>query len=397
MSFKHFLLEAASEERLQHLDHLEDHLVHDGASGFAHAMHNLNDVHDTLNGGKNKTTVMTKYDGSPSIVFGHHPETGKFFVASKSAWNATPKINYTEQDIEANHGHTPGLAAKLKTALQHLPKVTPKSGVYQGDMMHSGIKSKSNPEGDVVEHGDKFHFQANPSGIKYSTPSTSEEGKKIKGSKLGVVVHTAYHGPTFQDMKVDYAPDLSQFGSHRDVHMIDNRNDIQNSKISEKQSKKFTDEMGKAAELYGKIPKEAYKAIEGHEDHLATYINKTVRDSETPSHEGFVDHVKEKYAKEIGKLKTPKGIENKTEQMNQKIRHYNMNANHFKNILKLHGHLQAAKDELVHALASNPKYEHSMAGQKTKPEGFVVVRNNRPTKFVDRAEFSKMNLLGRGR
>ena len=47
MSFKHFLLEAASEERLQHLEHLEDHLIHGGASGFAHAMHNLNDVHDT--------------------------------------------------------------------------------------------------------------------------------------------------------------------------------------------------------------------------------------------------------------------------------------------------------------------------------------------------------------
>lgn len=397
MSFKHFLIEAASEERLQHLEHAEDHVIHSGASGFAHAMHNLNDVHGTLSGGKNKTTVMTKYDGSPSIVFGHHPETGKFFVASKSAWNVSPKINYTEKDIDANHGHTPGLADKLKTALKHLPKVAPQSGVFQGDMMHSGMKTKSNSEGDVIEQGGKHHFQANPSGIKYSTSSTSDEGQKIKKSKIGLVVHTSYEGPTFADMKVDYAPDLSKFKSHSDVHMIDNRNDIQNSKITPKQSEGFKKEVDAASKLYAKIPKEAYKAIQGHEDHISTYINKTVREGESPTHLGLLNHVKEKQLKEIGKLKTPKGIEQKTEVMNSKLKHLNLHANHFKDILKLHGHLQSAKDQLVQALASNPKYEHSMDGKKTKPEGFVVVRNNRPTKFVDRAEFSRNNLLGRGR
>jgi hypothetical protein len=78
-----------------------------------------------------------KYDGSPSIVFGHHPKTGKFFVASKSAFNKNPKINYTHKDIEKHHGHAPGLVSKLKTALTHLPKVAPKHGVYQGDVMHT--------------------------------------------------------------------------------------------------------------------------------------------------------------------------------------------------------------------------------------------------------------------
>ena len=31
------------------------------------------------------------------------------------------------------------------------------------------------------------------------------------------------------------------------------------------------------------------------------------------------------------------------------------------------------------------------------PEGFVVIRNNRPTKFVDRAEFSRANFASRPR
>lgn len=74
---------------------------------------------------------------SPSIVFGHHPKTGKFFVASKSAFNKNPKINYTEKDIDRNHGHAPGLSSKLKSALKHFPKVTPKKGIYQGDLMYT--------------------------------------------------------------------------------------------------------------------------------------------------------------------------------------------------------------------------------------------------------------------
>ena len=390
MSFKQYLTEAASEERLQHLEHAEDHIIHSGASGFAHAAHNLEDVHAILTGKKNKTTVLTKYDGSPSIVFGHHPETGKFFVASKSAFNVSPKINHNEKDIEANHGHTPGLAAKLKTALQHLPKITPPTGVYQGDMMHSGLKTANN-DGDVESHSGKYHFQANPSGIKYSTPTDSEEGKRIKRSKMGVVVHTAYHGDSFETMKVNYSPDLSQFKSHADVHMIDNREDIQGAKITPKQTAAYQKEMESARKLYAKIPKQAYKAIAGNEEHLTTYINKSVRDQKDLSHEDLVKHVSERMTKEVGKMKSQKGIEQKTEAMNSKMRELNMHADHLSDILKLHGHVQTAKNHLISALASNPKYEHTMAGESTKPEGFVVVRNNRPTKLVDRSEFSRMN------
>ena len=69
----------------------------------------------------------------------------------------------------------------------------------------------------------------------------------------------------------------------------------------------------------------------------------------------------------------------------------------FKSALDIHHHLQQAKNVLVNALSRNTKYEHSIAGQKAKPEGFVSVRNNRPTKLVDRSEFSRANFLSRER
>jgi len=44
-------------------------------------------------------------------------------------------------------------------------------------------------------------------------------------------------------------------------------------------------------------------------------------------------------------------------------------------------------------LSAKPKFDHHIGGVATKPEGYVVVRNNRPTKLVNRAEFSRANFL----
>ena len=121
---------AANEEKLTHLEHAEDHVVNAGAAGYKHAVNTLNAVHKTLTGQKGGASITEKYDGSPSIVFGHHPATGQFFVSTKSAFNKEPKINYTHEDIENNHGHAPGLVSNLKKALDHLPKITPKTGVF---------------------------------------------------------------------------------------------------------------------------------------------------------------------------------------------------------------------------------------------------------------------------
>ena len=99
ITLKKFLIEEAGEDKLKHLEHVEDHVINSGSAGFSHAFHSLNDVHSQLLGQKNETKMTVKYDGSPSVVFGTHPKTGKFFVGSKSVFNKDPKINYTNKDI----------------------------------------------------------------------------------------------------------------------------------------------------------------------------------------------------------------------------------------------------------------------------------------------------------
>ena len=396
LSLQTFIIEAASEEKLTHLEHAEDHVINSGEEGFTHAFHNLEDVKDQIQGKKNSTKVTTKYDGSPSIVFGHHPETGKFFVASKSAFNKNPKLNYTHEDIEKNHGHAPGLVLKLKHALEHLPKVTPPKGVYQGDVMHSGgIKSESNPHGDVMDDDGKYHFK--PNTITYSTPKGSAEGKKMAKSKFGVAIHTSYEGSTLENMKAQYGADISHFKPHPDVHTISVVEGGDHAKMSPDQENTYNHHIKQATELFKQTPKKAYGVLSRHSEHLKTYINSTVRDGTKPSVDGYHAHLKQKHLREIAKVKTAKSIGAKTDKMNDDLKHVMSNKKHFESILNMHYHLQQAKDQLVHTLSDKPRFEHTINGVKTEPEGYVVVRNNRPTKFVNRKVFSRANFAARPR
>ena len=120
-------------KHLNHLHHLEDLPVAHGPEGFHHAVDVSNKTHEYLKGYKpSNFGFQTKFDGSPWVVFGHHPATKKFFVATKAAFNKTPKLNFNDKDVDANHGETSSLSNKLKVLLKHLKGAVPKEGVFQG-------------------------------------------------------------------------------------------------------------------------------------------------------------------------------------------------------------------------------------------------------------------------
>ena len=60
----------------------------------------------------------------------------------------------------------------------------------------------------------------------------------------------------------------------------------------------------------------------------------------------------------------------------------------------MHHHLQKAKDTLVRNLEQHEgDYEHHIDHTKSKPEGFVISHEDKPTKLVNRKEFARQNLL----
>ena len=50
LSFKHYIAESLEVDKLKHLEHAEDHLIHGADEGLSHAVDNLQDLHDRLLG-----------------------------------------------------------------------------------------------------------------------------------------------------------------------------------------------------------------------------------------------------------------------------------------------------------------------------------------------------------
>lgn len=100
-SFREFL----SESKNLHMEHIEDAIFNEGSKGTVEAIRFLESVTDMLSGNsKSSVNITVKWDGAPAVFAGVNPENGKFFVGSKSVFNkTTPKINYTNADIDKNH------------------------------------------------------------------------------------------------------------------------------------------------------------------------------------------------------------------------------------------------------------------------------------------------------
>ena len=157
------------EDRNTHLEHLEDEIINNGTAGAKTAIEFLKSIKVMLQGGEGGSQISVKWDGAPAIFCGTNPENGKFFVATKSLFNATPKINYTNADINRNHGGA--LAEKLTVALKYFPKLGIK-GILQGDLLFiNAMKSKQKVDGQ-----ESIVFT--PNTISYAVPV-------VKGSFFG--------------------------------------------------------------------------------------------------------------------------------------------------------------------------------------------------------------------
>jgi 1,6-anhydro-N-acetylmuramate kinase len=155
--------------------------------------------------------------------------------------------------------------------------------------------------------------------------------------------------------------------------------------------------MKAAQDIHDKHP-EMYKHIHpehsGEAGHLATYINHTVRTGDEPSVDGLKKHIADKSSKEVSKLKTPAAQAKKQSIAKSHADWIDNNKSHYANLLKMHSHLQKAKNTLVDTLQQHEGgLEHHIDGKRTGPEGFVVNHAGEPTKLVNRAEFARANLL----
>jgi len=379
-----------------HLHHLEDLPLTHGPEGMRHAVLAAKHIDHVIRSGQPSNSLTTKYDGSPALVYGHHPRTKKFFVATKSAFNVTPKINYTHSDIDKNHGHSPGLASKLHYALDHLPAASPRHGVFQGDMMFD--------HGDVTHHrGGSVSFNPNPSGLTYH--AHGHEAEKVRRAKIGVVTHMKYHGSDIGKMhatpNVDH--DAMAKHAHSDVYTVDPRHPIGHEtkkNYLENHARRAMTHLAIAQRLHDRHGDQIHVATKRHQGeggHLVTYINHTVRTGEEPSVKGFQEHLYGKFNHLASKLKTDAGRKKYVELGVQHIQHVDTHGSAYTRLFGIHHHLAAAKNHLVTTLNSHQQFGHTHAGEAANPEGYVAHTSSGPVKLVNRQEFSRRNFAGRDR
>ena len=399
MKFSEYITEA-KEGKNVHLEHLEDNVLNNGVSGAREAINFLRSLRNMLAGHSDvKVNVTTKWDGSPAIFAGINPENGKFFVGTKSVFNKNAKLNYTDADIDENHG-AEGLNNKLKIALAYLPKLGIK-GILQGDMMFT----KDDLKPQTIEGEEYITFQ--PNTIVYAVPANTKLAKMMMAAQLGVVFHTSYVGKDIENMKASFNIDIGHLSTTKDVWFRDaSFTDASGSAtFTEKETADLTSILSQAGRLFTTIPALTLNKISSSETYLMqikTYNNTKVREGQeirdTRAHvNGLMKWVEDRLNKEILAAKKSDTKDKRIKEKTEVMRFYRTNAAQLKNIFDLMNMIIEAKLMIIRKLEtikSIGTFVRTDDGFKsTAPEGFVAVDKlkGNALKLVDRLEFSHQN------
>lgn len=182
----------SNQDKVLHLPHVEELPLIEGSKGYVSAATILNNTFAKMYSNVfDETALSLKIDGAPAVVFGTHPENGKFFVGTKSVFNKKePKICYTENDAWKHYGDNVPLLRKIMKCLAFLPKLK-MEGVYQGDLLHT----------KDLYNVDENYIYVKPNTLVYGIKKTNPLYEKFQNSELGIIIHTEYVGNKLSELK----------------------------------------------------------------------------------------------------------------------------------------------------------------------------------------------------
>ena len=385
------------EDKNTHLEHLEDEIINNGTQGARTSIEFLKSIKKMLQGGKGGSNVSVKWDGAPAIFAGTNPENGRFFVGTKSIFNATPKINYTVSDISRNHGGA--LADKLAVALKYLPSLGIK-GVLQGDLLFTDDKKSA-----VVDGEKSIVFT--PNTITYAVPTTSADMySKIKAAKIGIIFHTSYKGKTMKGLKASFGASVSGLKSNKNVFYDDARyKQSEDPGLTKAEEKRFDAilRMAEGSVYKGGAFIDLIKKDKGPLSlgvQLKTFFNTYIRAGKKITGaaalaNNFEVFFRDRLQKEIKDKKTDKAKQKYEEilEAGMKILRPNRKGLYF--AIASYITLQTAKSMLLSKLnniQSIGSFMRTSTGYKaTNPEGYVAINKGSAVKLVDRLVFSRAN------
>jgi len=400
MKFSQFLTESKEGANL-HLEHLEDEVLNNGTNGARNAINFLQSLRDMLAGhSTSKVSVTTKWDGAPAVFCGTNPDNGKFFVGTKGVFNANPKLNYTDDDIDANHA-SEGLNAKLKVALRYLPKLGIK-GILQGDMMFS----KGDIKTQTIEGEKYITFQ--PNTIVYAVPADAKLAQTMLAAQMGIVFHTSYTGKSMADLKASFNIDIKNMATTKDVWFRDayffDASGV--ATFTEQETKQITGILSNAGRTLQSINALNLNRISANDvilTYIKTFNNTKVREGQAIKNTAIhttelVRWVEAKLNKDIADAKREETKQKRVKEKTEIMRFFRGAAADLRSIFDLMNLIVDAKNMIVKTLQQIRQITGTFLktddGYKvTNPEGFVAVDKlkGNAVKLIDRLEFAHAN------
>jgi hypothetical protein len=292
------------------------------------------------------------------------------------------------------------LNTKLKTALEHLPKLGIR-GVIQGDLLFTNDKTIGTINGERV-------ISFRPNTITYTVPVGSQLAKKISAAKIGIVFHTRYSGPSIPEMTAGFGVDISGFNESSDVYVTSatftDATGSANFSSSEfraytaavnraegslKQASKFLDVLtatGESKFVMAKLFKSYFN----------TYIRegKKLNNAREVANQ-FSQYYSSLLDKEADAKKTAAAKDKYLKMKSDGLKFISANSQAIYMTVASYMNLQTAKNmvirqlEKVKTLGTFIKTEDGY--KVTAPEGFVAIKSGSALKLVDRLEFSRAN------
>ena len=381
-----------------HLEHLEDNILNGGSQGGKEAVAFLRSLGKMLDQGSADARVTVKWDGAPAVVCGTNPDNGRFFVGTKSVFNAvTPKIIYSEEDVDRIY--PPGqLAEKLKDSYKYLSQLSIPN-VIQGDLLFTDDKYEAVIGGDTC-----IAFQ--PNTIVYAVPKDSDIGQKISEAKFGIVFHTSYSGRSLDTMAASFGNIGVQGNNDVFVTSSDFKNASGEANMTQAEKTTYANLVNKTE---GSL-KQASRFLDMMKENnmnkftlnimFKTFFNRYVREGRNligarNTARDFAQYFSNALDKEIATKKMKSTKDKYLELKNKGLKFISDNQQSIYMTVASYMNLQAAKNFMIRKLQKVNTFGTFLKTpdgyRVTAPEGFVAIRSGQALKLVDRLEFSRAN------
>ena len=388
-----FLTEGAGKNL--HLEHLEDEILNFGIAGGRSSINFLQSLRDMFSSSnKRGLNVTVKWDGAPAVFAGPHPETGRFFVATKSLFRKrSADTAYYHTDADIDNDKSGELAAKLKVSLAEFSKLGMKD-ILQGDLMFTDDVKEKDIDGES-------HYVFTPNTIMYAVPVDSKIGQEINRAKVGIVWHTTYRGDSIENLKASFGAKIP--GKSSTVWQDDaTYKDVSGkANFTAKETVDVTKLLSEAGKQFQRINSGSFNKFLRWQDDLPpgigfkTYLNTYTRAGKKLPDSGKVIQLYFKHFNDWWKKNKKGDVADK--KLREHLKVIRSSASALKNVVDFIKYLIAAKLMIVKKMDSAKGLAKTFVktdkGLKVvAPEGYVAIdHTGGAVKIVDKLEFSFNN------